>query len=157
MRTSVLMRAARASAAVTLFLSLGPGAAFAHPQASFGRPAMRPGIVHGRGQAPGWRNGAHSSWAWRGQNRFNRLSRNGWFWNGGGRYGSGFWYSPYAFADTGGGGAGAVIIVTAPSFNDFPAAANQGADPGSQGGCVIHKLNYDGAGNYVGERQTPGC
>jgi hypothetical protein len=24
-------------------------------------------------------------------------------------------------------------------------------------GCVIHKLNYDNAGKYVGERQIPHC
>jgi hypothetical protein len=48
-------------------------------------------------------------------------------------------------------------VVGAPSFNDFPAAANEGADPGPQGGCVIHKLAYDGAGKYLGERQTPRC
>jgi hypothetical protein len=25
------------------------------------------------------------------------------------------------------------------------------------GGCVIHKLNYDNTGKYVGERQIPQC
>ena len=35
-------------------------------------------------------------------------------------------------------------------FNDFPAAAPERVDPGPQGGCVIHKLNYDSAGKYVG-------
>jgi hypothetical protein len=25
------------------------------------------------------------------------------------------------------------------------------------GGCVIHKLNYDSNGKYVGERQIPQC
>ena len=120
---------------------------------------MRSGIGHGHGSSLGFRNGSRSSWAWRGSNRRARFGRNGRFWNGGGFYGSGFWYGPYGFADTaGGGGAGSLIIVVgAPSFNDLPAAPNEGADPGPQGGCVIHRLNYDSAGKYVGERQTAGC
>jgi hypothetical protein len=157
MRTSLLMRGASASAAVALFLLSGPGAGLAHGQASFGSPVVHPGFVHGHGQGPAWGGGGRSSWGWRGQSRGNRWSRNGWFWNRGGFYGSSFWYSPYAFADMGGGGAGPVIIVTAPSFSEFPAATPEGADPGSQGGCVIHKLSYDRAGKFVGERQTSQC
>jgi len=41
---------------------------------------------------------------------------------------------------------------------------NIGVDPGAgdaagglSGGCVIHKLNYDSNGKYVGERQIPLC
>ena len=41
---------------------------------------------------------------------------------------------------------------------------NIGVDPGAgdagaayNGGCVIHKLNYDSNGKYVGERQIPHC
>ena len=41
---------------------------------------------------------------------------------------------------------------------------NIGVDPAqgdaagaSSGGCVIHKLNYDSNGKYVGERQIPQC
>jgi hypothetical protein len=157
MRTSLLMRAASASAAVALFLSLGLEAALARGQASFGSPAMRPGFAQGHGQGLGWRDGGRQSWTWRSRNSW---SRNGRFWNQGGFYGSGFWYSPYGFADMSSGVSGGVpviIVVGAPSFNDLPAAPNEGADPGSQGGCVIHKLTYDSAGKYVGERQTPGC
>jgi hypothetical protein len=56
------------------------------------------------------------------------------------------------------GGAGApVIMVGAPSFNDFPPALAESADPNANGGCVIRKLIYDGSGKYLGERQTPGC
>jgi hypothetical protein len=158
MRTSLLMRGASASAAVALFLLSGPGAALAHGQMSFGSPAMRSGTGHGHASAPGFRNGIRSSWAWRGSNRGARFGRNGRFWNGAGFYGSGFWYGPHGFADTAGGGAGGlVIVVGAPSFNDFAPAPNEGADPGPQGGCVIHKLTYDSAGKYVGERQTAGC
>ncbi len=116
---------------------------------------MRPGFVH-HDRTLGWRNSGRQSWSWRSQ---NRLSRNRWNWTWGGLYGSGFWYSPYGYADSssGVGGSGPVIIVAAPSFNDFPAAAPEGADPASPGGCVIHKLNYDRAGKYVGERQIPAC
>jgi len=154
------MRAASASAAVTLFLSFGLEVALAHTQASFWSPVMRPGFVHGHGLTPGWGNGGRSSCAWRGQSRGNRWSRDGWFWNGGGFYGSGFWYSPYGFADAASGVSGdapVVIVVGAPSFNDFPPAVTESADWRSEGGCVIHKLIYDRAGKYVGERQTPEC
>ena len=41
---------------------------------------------------------------------------------------------------------------------------NISVDPGpgeaagaSSGGCVIHKLNYDNNGKYVGERLIPQC
>jgi hypothetical protein len=45
-----------------------------------------------------------------------------------------------------------------------PVIINVGVDPGLgdgggayTGGCVIHKLNYDSNGKYVGERQIPQC
>jgi hypothetical protein len=45
-----------------------------------------------------------------------------------------------------------------------PFIINVGADPTAgdargafTGGCVIHKLNYDSNGKYVGERQIPLC
>jgi hypothetical protein len=45
-----------------------------------------------------------------------------------------------------------------------PLIINVGADPtagdagsAGSGGCVIHKLNYDSNGKYVGERQIPLC
>jgi hypothetical protein len=159
MRISLLMRAAAASAAVTLFLSYGLEAAFAHAQTSFRSPALRPAFTSSHGQTQGWRNGGRQSWTWRSQNGRNRWSRNGWDSNWGGLYSSGFWYSPYGLPDaSGGAGGGApVIMLGAPSFNEFPAAVAEGADPYANGGCVIHKLIYDGSGKYLGERQTPGC
>jgi hypothetical protein len=48
-------------------------------------------------------------------------------------------------------------------FNRFaPVIINIGVDPGPgdgalNGACVIHKLNYDNTGKYVGERQIPQC
>ncbi len=155
MRTSLLMRAVSASAAVTLFLSLGVEAPLAHGASSFRAPVMRGGPVHGHMSALGSRHGSRSSWAWRGENRF---SRNGRFRNGGGFFGSGFWFSPYAYADTGSAAGGSpLVVVGAPALNVFPAAASESFDANAQGGCVIHKLIYDRAGKYVGERQTPEC
>ncbi len=114
---------------------------------------MRPGFAHGHGWSPGPRRPA---WAFRGQNGFRGYGR---FRNGGGFYGPGFWYGPYGYGygDAGAGGAGPVIIVVgAPAASDFPASP-AAADPSPEGGCVIHKLNYDSAGRYVGERQTARC
>jgi hypothetical protein len=156
MRTSLETRAVAASAALALFLSLGLEAPLAHGGPSFGAPAMRPGFVHGHGWAPGSRSASRQAWAFRGQNGFRRYGR---FRNGGGFYGPGFWYGPYGYGDGyGGGGASPVIIVVgAPALSDFPGALGGNADPSPEGGCVIHKLNYDSAGKYVGERQIRGC
>jgi hypothetical protein len=155
MRSFLLMRGACASAAATLLFSLGFASSLAHAPPLFGSPAMRPGIVHSHGQAPGWRNRDRRSWAWRSR---SPLGRNGWFWNQGGIYGSGFWFSPYAYADTGSAtGGGPLVVIGAPALNVFPAAATDNFDQSSEGGCVIHKLIYDRAGKYLGERQTPEC
>ena len=157
MRTSLAMRAAAASAAALLFFAPGLEAALAHNQTMFRAPALRPGFVHNNGQAAGLRDGGPHSWSWRGRYGWNRYGRNGWFWNGGGLYGGGFLYSPYGFMDTGGGSTGTLVVVGAPALSVFPGAPAGVADPSPQGGCVIHKLAYDSAGNYVGERQTPEC
>ena len=61
MRTPLSRRAAAAFAAAALFVSLSSEAAIARGQMSFGPPAMRPGIAHGHGSAPGWRSGGGSS------------------------------------------------------------------------------------------------
>jgi len=159
MRTSLLTRAASASAAAALFLSLGLEPALAHTQGSFRSPVARPMIAHSHGQARGSRNGGRYSWTWRSQNGRNHRSGDGWLWNQAGFYGSDFWYSPYGFAGaaSGVGGAPVIIAVGAPSFNGFPSPVAEGGDPNAEGGCVIHKLIYDGSGKYVGERQIPGC
>jgi hypothetical protein len=160
MRTSLAMRAAAASAAALLFLSPGLEAALAHSQTSFSGPVLRTGFVHNHGFAPGFRGSGRGPSAWRGQYGRNRYGGAGWFWNGGGLYGGGFLYSPYGFVDAGGGsagGGGTLVVVGAPAFSVFPGAAPGVADPSPEGGCVIHKLAYDSAGNYVGERQTPEC
>ena len=96
-----------------------------------------------------------------GFNRFNRFGSNrfdgnqlligggwgGWGWDGWG-------------GASGSTGASEPIIVG----DGAPVIINVGVDPGLgdgggaySGGCVIHKLNYDSNGKYVGERQIPQC
>jgi hypothetical protein len=50
-----------------------------------------------------------------------------------------------------------VVVIGASALNAFPAAAAESFDRSPDGGCVIHKLIYDRAGKYIGERQTPEC
>ena len=66
----------------------------------------------------------------------------------------------------GGGGVPASTGASEPIIVSDGAAIiiNVGVDPGLgaaggvyRGGCVIHKLNYDSNGKYVGERQIPLC
>src|SRR5271170_548102 len=91
-----------------------------------------------------------------GSNRFNRFGFNrfggnqlfvgGWGWGGWG-----------GFPDT---AASEPIIVgdSAPVIIDIGVDPTQGDAAGAMsGGCVIHKLNYDSNGKYVGERQIPQC
>src|SRR6202000_458177 len=79
-----------------------------------------------------------------GYNHFGRnqlLLGGGWGWGGWSGYSAS---APNEYLSAGGG---APIII------------NIGVDPGPSdagapsGGCVIHKLSYDNAGKYVGERQ----
>jgi hypothetical protein len=83
-----------------------------------------------------------------GSNRFggNQLFLGGWGWGGWG-----------GFPDT---AASEPIIVG----DSAPVIINIGVDPAQgdaagamSGACVIHKLNYDSNGKYVGERQIPQC
>ncbi len=88
---------------------------------------------------------------------FHRFGRNAgvWNWNQLGLGGWGYWdgpvsapAAPSAPIIVGGGGPPVAI-------NVYPGAV---AGPGDAvGGCVIHQLQYDRAGNYVGERQIPNC
>ena len=91
-----------------------------------------------------------------GSNRFNRFGFNrfganqlfvgGWGWGGWGGYPAPAASEPIIVGDS------------------APVIINIGVDPAqgdaagaSSGGCVIHKLNYDSNGKYVGERQIPQC
>jgi hypothetical protein len=167
MRISLGSRAARACAAA-LVISLGAAPSFARMGgvggASFARPGFGPGHAHGL--APrgfnrrfdsdhfGFNRFGPKRFDRFGSNRFGRFGFNrfgnqlflgGWGWDGGGGYSV-----PAAASEPILLGGGAPVII------------NVGAEPapggaGYEGGCVIHKLIYDSAGKYVGERQSPQC
>ena len=158
MRISPVMRGARAYALATLVFSLGLSPSYARMGGSMGRPAFGGG--HFSHFAPGGFNRRFEAGRFGfnrfGSNRFNGFGFNrfggnqpfvgGWGWGGWG-----------GFPDT---TASAPIIVG----DSAPVIINIGVDPAQgdaagalSGGCVVHKLNYDSNGKYVGERQIPQC
>jgi hypothetical protein len=158
MRISPVMRGARAYALATLVFSLGLSPSYARMGGSVGRPAFGGG--HFSHFAPGGFNRRFEAGRFGfnrfGPNRFDRFGSNrfggnqlflgGWGWGGWG-----------GFPDT---AASEPIIVG----DSAPVIINIGVDPAQgdaagamSGGCVIHKLNYDSNGKYVGERQIPQC
>ena len=158
MRISPVMRGARAYALATLVFSLGLSPSYARMGGSMGRPAFGGG--HFSHFAPGGFNRRFEAGRFGfnrfGSNRFNGFGFNrfggnqlfvgGWGWGGWG-----------GFPDT---AASEPIIVG----DSAPVIINIGVDPAQgdaagamSGGCVIHKLNYDSNGKYVGERQIPQC
>ncbi len=177
MRISLATRAARACAAATLVFSLGlapsyarmggpgGGGRFAGPASGFGHsprsaprglnPRFNFDRFHFRSFGPersdrfGFNRFGHG-WSDRsGFSRFNRFQNQlligGWGWGG--------WVpAPTATSEP-------VIVVDTPpvliSLNSGPGTG--GGGQGSAGSCVIHKLNYDRDGKYVGERQIPHC
>jgi hypothetical protein len=170
-------RAARASVVGTLFLSLGFAPALGHMaplaaagahhaigRSQFNRFGFRGFNRFGFNRFDFDRSGANRFGFGRfGFDRFgvNRFGRNGWNGNQLGFGGWGYWdYPPSAPTEpaapiiVGGGGPPAVINVY-PSAAVGPSAAAGASE--ALGGCVIHQLQYDGAGNYVGERQSTNC
>ncbi len=170
MRISPVMRGARAYALATLVFSLGLAPSFARMGGSAGGSFARPasGGGHFSHFAPGGFNRRFETGRFGfnrfgpnrfdrfGSNRFNRFGFNrfggnqlfvgGWGWGGWGGYSAPAASEPIIVGD------GAPVII------------NIRVDPGPgdaagalSGGCVIHKLNYDSAGKYVGERQIPQC
>ena len=158
MRISPVMRGARAYALATLVFSLGLSPSYARMGGSVGRPAFGGG--HFSHFAPGGFNRRFEAGRFGfnrfGPNRFDRFGSNrfggnqlflgGWGWGGWG-----------GFPDT---AASEPIIVG----DSAPVIISIGVDPAQSdaagamsGGCVIHKLNYDSNGKYVGERQIPQC
>jgi hypothetical protein len=153
MRISPVMRGARAYALATLVFSLGFSPSDARMGGSVGRPAFGGG--HFQHFAPGGFNRRFEAGRFGfnrfGPNRFNRFGGNqlfvgGWGWGGWGGF-------PVTAASE-------PIIVG----DSAPVIINIGVDPAQgdaagalSGGCVIHKLNYDSNGKYVGERQIPQC
>ena len=165
MRTSLATRAARASFAATLILSLSLGPSFARTGGSagvsFGRPAF--GMAHFSHFAPHGFNrrfdAGRFSFNRFGQKRldrfgFNRFDRfgnqlfvGGWGWGDWSGYSA-----PAAESEPIVVGDGAPVII---NIGTNPAPSDAGG--AYAGGCVIHKLNYDANGKYVGERQIPLC
>jgi hypothetical protein len=178
MRTSLVMRAARACVAATLVFSLSLAPSFARMGGRATAPSARPAL--GFGHFP--------HFAPRGFNRrfdfdrfgFNRFGPNRFDRSGFNRFGSNR-FNRFGFNRFGGnqlfvGGSGwggwggwGGFPVTAASEpiivgGGAPVIINIGVDPaagdaagGLSRGCVIHKLNYDNNGKYVGERQIPLC
>jgi hypothetical protein len=168
MRSSPATRAARVCAAATLVFSLGlapsyarmGGAPFARP-AGFGHPHF---AVHGFNRRfDAGRFGFHRFGPNRldhfGFNRFHRFGFNHFNRFGGNQLFIGGW---------GCCGWGGAVPVPAASSEPFvvggaPVIINISADPkpsdagAGSGGCVTHKLIYDGDGKYVGERQSSQC
>jgi hypothetical protein len=163
MRVSLVKKGACAMAAFVFLLSLTPSFA------RMGRPIGRPGSGGGHFAhfAPHGFNGrfgfAHS-----GFNRFpkrfgylapDRFKHFGWDRFGRNQFGFVGWES-WSGALPAPIEASEPIIVEGGS----PVVINIDVDPGPagagsalSGGCVVHKLNYDNTGKYVGERQIPQC
>jgi hypothetical protein len=159
MRISPVMRGARAYALATLVFSLGLSPSYARMGGSVGRPAFGGG--HFTHSAPGGFNRRFEAGRFGfnrfgpnrfdrfGFNRFNRFGANQLFVGGWGGWGGNSAPAP---------SQPLIVGDSAPVIINISLDPGQGAAPGaSSGGCVIHKLNYDGNGKYVGERQIPQC
>ena len=165
MAISLSSRAARACAAITVLfcLSVTPSSARMGGGASFGRPT--PGFGHSPHFAP---RGSNRRFGFErfglnrfGSKRFDRFGFNRFNRFGFNRFGN----QPFigGWGSDGWDGVPVSTGVSEPIIlgDSAPVIINVGADPalggGYQGGCVIHKLIYDSAGKYVGERQSPQC
>ena len=176
MRNSLVIRAARACAAATLLVSLGLSPSYARmggpSGASIGRPAS--GFGHPHFAAHGFnrrfdigRFGFHRFGPNRfdrfGFDRFNRFGFN--HFNRFNRFGGNQFFVGGGWGCCGWGGVPVSTAASEPIVvgDGAPVIINIGADPGSgaasagSGGCVTHKLIYDGDGKYVGERQSSQC
>ena len=157
MRISPVMRGARAYALATLVFSLGLSPSYARMGGSAGGSFARPAFGGGHFShfAPGGFNRRFEGF---GSNRFNRfgfyrfggnpLFVGGWGWGGWGGFPVTAASEPIIVGD------GAPVII---NIGVDPGAGDAGAAYSGSGGCVIHKLNYDSNGKYVGERQMPHC
>ena len=168
---SLFLGAARALLAGTLLVAWSPAPLLAHGLAASGPRASGvgrwsghwPRAYYGRGDfGQGWR------WGWNGWDRYD-LRRFGWGHDGRGRYGwgrngtgygygLGYWSGADGYAEPTVVGVGGAPLVFAPSLTVYaPAASPSGDAAEAGGGCVIHKLEYDPQGHYVGERQYSAC
>ncbi len=167
MRISPTMRGGCVCAAVVLVFSLSVAASFAHMGASVGRPAVGGG--HFAHFAPhGFNRGFEAGRL--GFNRFGRKRFDRFGFDRFNRFGfNRFGGNQLFLGGWGWGDWGGVPSPTAASEpiiveSGAPVIINVGVDPGPgdvanglSGGCVIHKLDYDSNGKYVGERQIPQC
>lgn len=164
MRSSPVMRAARVCAAAAFVFSLGLAPSYARMGgATFGRPAFGSGhphfvAAHGfNRRSDTARFGFHHF----SPNRFGRLSANtlgplGFHRFGGNQLFIGGW------GCCGWGGAVPVSApfsepVGAPVIINISADSKPGDAGAASGGCVTHKLIYDGDGKYVGDQQSSHC
>ena len=137
--------------------------------------AQRDFAWRGHYRQDGWPRGAWSGrerhgwtgrdgYAWGGPGRYGRDGW-GWGWRGRGNNGQGDWGGLWASGswvanpEPNGVATGPEIIVLGgaplPAGSAHPAASSGSSEQGEA--CVIHQLEYDGAGNYVGEKETPNC
>jgi hypothetical protein len=166
MRISPMMRGARAYALATLAFSLALLPSYARMGGGgqvAAAPRSAPGFGHSHHFASGEFNRGFEPGRFGfnrfGPRRFDRLGYNRFRFN---RFGGNELF-------VGGWGWGGFPVSTAAPEpiivgDGAPVIINIGVDPdpddvGSaySGGCVIHKLNYDSSGKYVGERQIPQC
>ena len=166
MAISLSSRAAFACAAATLVFCLGVAPSFARMGggASFGRPS--PGFGHSPRFAPRGFNRRFDFDRF-GLNRFGSRRFDRFGFNRFGRFGFNRFGNQLFIGGWGSDGWGGVPVSTGVSEpiilgDGAPVIINVGANPaprgvGHEGGCVIHKLIYDSAGKYVGERQSPQC
>jgi hypothetical protein len=173
MRIPLSLRVARACAIATVILSLGLAPSFARMGGSAGGSFAHSsfGTDHASHLAPRGFNQRFETGRF-GFNRFgpNRFDRSGF--NRLNRFGPNRFGGNQFFGGWGGsgwdgwGGVPASTGASEPILagDGAPVIINIGVDPGQgdaggalSGGCVIHKLNYDNAGKYVGERQIPQC
>ncbi len=168
MRIPLSLRVAGACALAALIFPLGLAPSFARMGAGSG-PVGRPALGFGHfqhfasggfnrrfeGGRFGFNRFSPSRFDHFGFNRFNRFGFNRF---GGNQLliGAGGW----GWGGFPASGASEPIIVG----GGAPVIINVGVDPAPgdvggaySGGCVIHKLNYDSNGKYVGERQIPQC
>ena len=185
MANSLATRVARVCAAATLVFSLGlapsyarmggpAGGPFARPASGFGHPHF---AAHGFNRPVGLNHfGFHRF----GPNRFERFGFNGSRRFGFNRFNR-FGFDRFNRFNRFGGnqlfiggwgccgwdGWGGVPVSAASSepavFGGAPVIINISADPpqgqaaAGSGGCVTHKLIYDGDGKYVGDQQSSQC
>lgn len=164
MRISLVTRAARASFAALAVLSLSLSPSFARTGGSaggsFGRSAF--GMAHFSHFAPHGFNrrfdAGRFSFNRFGPKQFDRFGFNRFSFN---RFGNQLFVGGWGWGGWGGYSAPAAASEPIIVGDGAPVIINIGTNPAPSdayaGGCVIHKLNYDANGKYVGDRQIPRC